>query len=94
MANSLKSKLEKLRHDRNISEKMHKDLLDKLDGHDRELSNKVIDKFAEVIRDICYKYPISTDADTNELLYAHEDGTWHNLIDNVAEQMKAGGIDG
>lgn len=88
MANSLKSKLAKLRHDRNISEKMYKDLLDKLDGHDRELRNKVIDEFAEALRGICYKCPIGTDADTNEPLYGHEDGTWHNLLDDVSVQMK------
>lgn len=49
---------------------------------------KVIDEFAEAIRAIHYKYPIGTDADTNEPLYGHEDGTWHNLLDDVAEQMK------
>ena len=88
MANSLRSKIKKLRHSNNISEQMCNELLDKLDGHDRELRNKVIDEFAETIRDICHKYPIGNDADTNEPLYAHEDGTWHNLIDDVTEQMK------
>lgn len=55
---------------------------------DKVIRNKAIDEFAETIRDICHKYPIGNDADTNEPLYAHEDGTWHNLIDDVAEQMK------
>lgn len=132
MANSLRSKIKKLRHDNNISEKMCNELLEKLEGHDRELRaktlkemgnvlpiatikfskedmqkivdekvaqieldvqeirNKAIDEFVEAIRDICHKYPIGNDADTNEPLYAHEDGTWHNLIDDVTEQMKAG----
>ena len=88
MANSLRSKIKKLYHDNNISEKMCNELLEKLEGHDRELRAKDIDEFAEAIRGICYKYPIGTDADTNEPLYGHEDGTWHNLIDDVAEQMK------
>ena len=88
MANSLRSKIKKLCHDNNISEKMCNELLEKLEGHDRELRAKVIDEFAEAIRGICYKYPIGTDADTNEPLYGHEDGTWHNLIDDVSEQMK------
>ena len=88
MANSLRSKIKKLYHDNNISEKMCNELLEKLEGHDRELRAKVIDEFAEAIRGICYKYPIGTDADTNEPLYGHKDGTWHNLIDDVAEQMK------
>ena len=90
MANSLRSKLSKLRHDGNISDNMYHELLNKLNGHDRELRAKTIDEFAEAIRGICYKYPIGTDADTNEPLYGHEDGTWHNLLDDVAEQMKGG----
>lgn len=56
----------------------------------KEIKAKAIDEFVEAIRGICYKYPIGTDADTNEPLYGHEDGTWHNLIDDVSEQMKAG----
>jgi hypothetical protein len=88
MANSLRSKIKKLCHDNNISEKMCNELLEKLEGHDRELRAKAIDEFAEAIRAIHYKYPIGTDADTNEPLYGHEDGTWHNLLDDVAEQMK------
>lgn len=89
MANSLRSKIKKLRHSNNISEHMCNELLEKLEGHDRELRAKVIDEFAEAIRAIHYKYPIGTDADTSEPLYGHEDGTWHNLIDDVAEQMKS-----
>lgn len=54
----------------------------------QEIRANVIDEFAEEIRNIHYKYPIGTDADTNEPLYGHEDGTWHNLIDDVSEQMK------
>lgn len=130
MANSLRSKIKKLYHSKNISEKMCNELLEKLEGHDRELRaktlkerervlpianivikketlqkvanemierieldiqeirNQAIDEFAEAIKGIHYKYPIGTDADTNEPLYGHEDGTWHNLLDDVAEQMK------
>ena len=89
MANSLRSKIKKLCHDNNISEKMCNELLEKLEGHDRELRAKAIDEFAAAIRGICYKCPIGTDADTNEPLYGHEDGTWHNLLNDVAEQMKS-----
>lgn len=45
MANSLRSKIKKLYHDNNISEKMCNELLEKLEGHDRELKAKVIDEF-------------------------------------------------
>lgn len=58
----------------------------------KEIKAKTIDEFAEAIRAIHYKYPIGTDADTNEPLYGHEDGTWHNLLDDVSEQMKAGAV--
>lgn len=92
MANSLRSKIKKLYHDNNISEKMCNELLEKLEGHDRELRANVIDEFAEAIRGICYKYPIGTDADTNEPLYGHEDGTWHNLLDDAIDIVKRGGI--
>lgn len=54
----------------------------------QEIRANVIDEFAEAIRNIHYKYLIGTDADTNEPLYGHEDGTWHNLIDDVSRQMK------
>lgn len=93
MANSLRSKIKKLYHDNNISEKMCNELLEKLEGHDRELRNKVIDEFAEAIRAIHYKYPIGTDADTNEPLYGHEDGTWHNLLDDAIDIVKRGGVE-
>lgn len=56
----------------------------------QEIRAKAIDEFAEVIRGIHYNYPIGTDADTNEPLYAHEDGTWHNLLNDATEQMKGG----
>lgn len=57
----------------------------------QKIKADVIDEFAEEIRTICYKCPIGTDADTNEPLYGHKDGTWHNLLDDVAEQMNLQG---
>lgn len=50
MANSLRSKIKKLCHDNNISEKMCNELLEKLEGHDRELRAKVIDEFFEELQ--------------------------------------------
>lgn len=49
MENSLRSKIKKLYHDNNISEKMCNELLEKLEEHDRELRAKVIDEFAEAL---------------------------------------------
>lgn len=49
---------------------------------------------AEKIRDICSNHSIGADSkNNNEPLYAHKDGTWHSLIDDVAEQLKEGSAD-
>lgn len=56
--------------------------------------NKAIDDFAEMLREICSNHSVGSDnKNNNEPLYAHEDGTWHSLIDDVAEQLKAGGVE-
>ena len=47
MANSLRAKLSKLRHDRHITNEEYQELIKKLDGHDRELKAKAFDEFAK-----------------------------------------------
>lgn len=49
MANSLRSKIKKLCHDNNISEKMCNELLEKLEGHDRELRAKTLKERERVL---------------------------------------------
>ena len=49
MANSLRSKIKKLYHDNNISEKMCNELLEKLEGHDRELRAKTLKEMGNVL---------------------------------------------
>lgn len=49
MANSLRSKIKKLYHDNNISEKMCNELLEKLEGHDRELRAKTLKERERVL---------------------------------------------
>ena len=51
--------------------------------------NKAIDEFAEVLKEICKNYPISNDGHTP--LYIHEDGKYHELIEDAVKQMKGGG---
>lgn len=82
MANSLRSKIKKLCHDNNISEKMCNELLEKLEGHDRELRAKVIDEFVANAE----KW------NNNIKSIRNEDGffTIENIRD-IAEQVKAGG---
>ena len=47
-----------------------------------------IDEFAEALKDICKNHPISNDGHTP--LYIHEDGTYHELIEDAMKQMKGG----
>lgn len=44
MANSLKIKLSKLRHDGHITNNEYQEFIKKIDGHDRELKDQVIDQ--------------------------------------------------
>ena len=63
------------------------------DGYYKVGYTKAIDDFAEKIRDICSNHSIGADSkNNNEPLYAHKDGTWHSLIDKIAEQLKEGAI--
>ena len=79
MANSLRSKIKKLYHDNNISEKMCNELLEKLEGHDRELRTKAIDEFAERLKE---KYGC----------LGYIDEITFEEVDEIAEQMKAGAV--
>ena len=47
MANSLRAKLSKLRHDGHITDAEYQAFIKKLDGHDAEIRNKAILDFAE-----------------------------------------------
>ena len=44
MANSLRAKLSKLRHDGHITDAEYQAFIKKMDGHDREIRNKAIDE--------------------------------------------------
>ncbi len=82
MANSLRAKLSKLRHDGHITSEEYQELIKKLDGHDRELRAKAIDEFAEAL------YNKST-----FLMHLEDDyyGMLHyEDVYEVAEQLKGG----
>ena len=55
----------------------------------KEGYNKAIDDFVNKLNEICDKYPITT-GEKHRPLYAHTDGTWHDLIDDVVDIMKEG----
>ena len=81
-------------------EKIIKQLEEKLDdewrkaeyahGHSDEY-NKAIDDFRNEVITLCKSHSVGADnRHENELLYAHEDGTWHSLLDDVTELLRAG----
>lgn len=78
MANSLREKLSKLRHDGHITDAEYKDFIKKLDGHDREIRNKAIDEFVGRL-----------EKHTQENWIDHQEYgiTWAD-IEQVAEQLK------
>ena len=55
-----------------------------------ELRANVIEEFADLLKRICDKYPLGIDRKYQRPTYAHEDGTWHNLINDVVKQMRKG----
>jgi hypothetical protein len=88
MANSLRAKLSKLRHDGNITDAEYQELIKKLDGHDAEIRVKVIDEFAERLKDSLvhkYRHLLEIDTDGFEWLTTDAVGTH---IDEIAESMK------
>jgi len=83
MANSLKAKIKKLKHDGHIDSAICEDLLLKLDGHDRELKAKVISDFAKAIRNH-FK--------SKEEEFCFYDNEWIlEDIKDIEYQLKAGG---
>lgn len=74
MQNSLRTKIKKLCHDSKITEEDMKELIVKLDGHDRELYNKAIDDIKEKLMQNGFIY-------TQHAL---------DVFNEIAEQLKAG----
>ena len=79
MANSLRAKLSKLRHDGHITDAEYQAFIKKMEGHDREIRAKAIDEFAERLKQKNYDGKLSCFG-------------WHEFIDKeideIAEQMK------
>lgn len=74
MANSLRAKLSKLRHDGHITTIEYQEFIKKMDGHDRELRNNAIDEFAEALRLKCLDNP-------------YKEVGLHQML-KIAEQLK------
>ena len=58
-----------------------------MEEHDKEIRNSTIEEFANNIKKFCEEYAIGCDSKNNGLVYAHKDGTWHNLVNDIVNQM-------
>lgn len=76
MANSLRAKLSKLRHDGHITDAEYQAFIKKMDGHDAEIRNKAIEDFTEALRMKCIE-------DTYNDVHLSQ-------VFKIAEQMKGG----
>ena len=52
------------------------------------IRERVIDEFVETAKEICATHGLGIDRELYIPLYVHEDGTWHDLIGDVAELLK------
>jgi hypothetical protein len=82
MANSLRAKLSKLRHDGHITDNEYQAFLKKIDGHDREIYNKAIDDFRDKI---CEKYT----AEERKENYRQYCCNIKQELADIAEQLKS-----
>lgn len=79
MANSLRAKLSKLRHDGNITDAEYQKLIAKFDGHDKEIRAKIITAMSKAMKEY---YPSCKGA------YRDFDVFFHAVMAKVAEQLK------
>jgi len=85
MANSLRAKLSKLRHDGNITDDEYKKLVAKLDGHDKEIRAKAIDEFAEKLLEEVEANPVDVGG---RYSYMIPQSFLEGQIKDIAEQLK------
>lgn len=92
MANSLRAKLSKLRHDGHITDAEYNAFIKKMDGHEQEIRAKTIDEFAKQLKsDEFQKYNLDMVFETSrDLSYSHCINAFHEYVDEIAEQLKVG----
>ena len=79
---SLKSHLKKFVHKGQITQEEYDALIKKLDGHDKEIRNKVIDEFAEKI-----SLEISESIIWGMVVTAHRDGNCSETSDEIVDYV-------
>lgn len=91
MPKSLKCKLSSLRYKRLLTDEEYKELIQKLEGHDREIRNKAIDKFAEALYKQCDSVIESEwNNSVAPISWAKAYEDFKDDIYDIAEQMKGG----
>lgn len=82
MPNSLRSKLSKLRYKRRISEDEYRELIEKLNGHDKELLGKIRAEISEEYGDydICEWF--------NDYDYEENDISEYRQVGNMSDILK------
>lgn len=81
-------KIEEHLFDKYLVEGEDKELGQLMEEHDKEVRQSTINEFIERISMACKTYAIGNDAKNGHIIYAHSDGTWHNLMEDIAKQMK------
>jgi len=84
MANSLRAKIKKLKHDGKIDAKEYDDLITKLDGHDKALKEDILNTFVTMIVSSYYLEEICSDSVTDEVLNEHKE----NLHQMAAKMLE------
>lgn len=85
MANSLRAKLSKLRHDGHITDAEYQAFIKKLDGHDREIRAKAIDEFVEKLNTDVESFVAEVDGVRADLLTLDY---FSEFVFEVSEELK------
>lgn len=89
MANSLRAKLSKLRHDGHITDAEYQAFIKKLDGHDAEIRNKAFNKvIMQLEAEVESSAKFIREYDDSIAQKAYYSGLKHSL--EIAKKMKGG----
>ena len=89
MANGLRAKLSKLRHDGHITDAEYKSFIKKDGWHDAEIRAKAIEEFAEQLKKK-YEHCVVNDILMNNdvMSYTNSCSVFESFIDEIAEEMR------
>lgn len=88
MANSLRAKITKLRHDRKITEEEYVDIISKLDGHDMQIRQDAIEEYKDRLLELCDCGIERADCTGGNCLKCLENVVDYSSIIDMAEELK------